>query len=164
MKPWMPPGSAMAGDLQVRHACEVLVNDVGHRQDQPAGDGAADRAEGRRLCRLPDRAAVRGPDGRGQLRCLRPAALSRRLHRGLRRRAGALGIKTTCCGGSVSICSPDKTLHLIQRHFADGSRRRRRLDRHSMSAVPDKCRNVSSGDQPEIWNRISRFRSCSTAS
>lgn len=102
-------------DLQVRHACEVIVNDVG-----------IDRVEARVTNPL-DGLKVAGYVG---CQTVRPFANTQGGGEYdtyddpefLDNFAAACGaepvpfdVKTSCCGGSVSVMSPDKTLHLIKK-------------------------------------------------
>lgn len=107
-------GLSYDGDLSVRHACEVLVNDVG-------------------LGRIEEQVTVplKGLKVAGYVGCqtVRPFAATPaggdydayeqpRFLDDFIAACGAepvpFAAKTACCGGSVSVYSPDKTLHLIK--------------------------------------------------
>ncbi|MBM3567237.1 MAG: heterodisulfide reductase [Alphaproteobacteria bacterium] len=102
------------GDLNVRHACEVLVNDVG-----------LERIKGQVVNPL------KGLKVAGYVGCqtVRPFAATQsggeydtydqpefldNFAEACGAEAVAYDPKTSCCGGSVSVHSPDKTLHLIK--------------------------------------------------
>jgi len=108
-------GKSYDGDLHVRHACEVLVNDVGldaiREQVTNPLDGI--KIAGYVGCQTvrPFAATERGGDYDSYDD---PEFLDDFINA-----TGAEAIDfdnaTSCCGGSVSVMSPDKTLHLMKK-------------------------------------------------
>ncbi len=108
-------GKSYDGDLHVRHACEVLVNDVGldaiREQVTNPLDGI--KVAGYVGCQTvrPFAGTERGGDYDSYDA---PVFLDDFINA-----TGAEAIDfdnaTSCCGGSVSVMSPDKTLHLMKK-------------------------------------------------
>ncbi|HEY4773517.1 MAG TPA: CoB--CoM heterodisulfide reductase iron-sulfur subunit B family protein [Xanthobacteraceae bacterium] len=102
------------GDLNVRHACEVLVNEVGldKIKEEVTNPLTGLKVAGYVGCQTvrPFAATVSGGqyDSYDQPKFLDDFVAA----------CGAEAVpydpKTSCCGGSVSVYSPDKTLHLIK--------------------------------------------------
>ncbi len=87
----------------------------GHRQHQGAGDQSAVRPEGRGLGSAADRAAIRR---HGKRRAVTTYDQPKFLDE-FTEACGAEAVpfdkaRTSCCGGSVAIYSPEKTLHLMR--------------------------------------------------
>ncbi len=103
------------GDLHVRHACEVLVNDVGADKikEQVTNPLAGLKVAGYVGCQTVRPFAATASGG-NYATYDRPAFLDDFV-----KACGAIAVdydpKTSCCGGSVSIYSPEKTLHLIKK-------------------------------------------------
>jgi heterodisulfide reductase subunit B len=103
------------GDLNVRHACEVLVNDVGldKIKEQVKNPLTGLKVAGYVGCQTVRPFA--GTQSGGNYDTYdQPAFLDDFVEA-----CGAVPVpydpKTSCCGGSVSVYSPDKTLHLIKK-------------------------------------------------
>ena len=108
-------GLSYQGDLKVRHVCEVLVNEVGVDaiKDQVTNPLSGLKVAGYVGCQTVRPFAMTGPGGQfdtyDQPKFLDQFADA----------CGAEPVpfdaaRTACCGGSVSIYSPEKTLHLMR--------------------------------------------------
>ncbi|MBI3435967.1 MAG: CoB--CoM heterodisulfide reductase iron-sulfur subunit B family protein [Proteobacteria bacterium] len=103
------------GDLNVRHACEVLVNDVGLEKikGQVKNPLTGLKVAGYVGCQTVRPFAATDTGGNYDTYD-QPEFLDNFV-----KACGAEAVeydpKTSCCGGSVSVYSPDKTLHLIKK-------------------------------------------------
>ncbi|MFY9641269.1 MAG: CoB--CoM heterodisulfide reductase iron-sulfur subunit B family protein [Rhodomicrobium sp.] len=108
-------GLSYQGDLKVRHVCEVLINDVGVDaiKEQVTNPLSGLKVAGYVGCQTVRPFAATGPGGQydtyDQPKFLDQFADA----------CGAEPVefdkaRTACCGGSVSIYSPEKTLHLMR--------------------------------------------------
>lgn len=102
-------------DLMVRHACEVIVNDVGldrirERVTRPL-DGL--KVAGYVGCQTVRPFA--NTDAGGKYDTYEDPEFLDDFIEAVGATAVDFDVKTDCCGGSVSVISPDKTLHLIKR-------------------------------------------------
>ena len=101
------------GDLNVRHACEVLVNDVGldKIKEQVTNPLTGLKVAGYVGCQTVRPFAATDSGGKYDTYD-QPEFLDNFV-----KACGAEPVpydpKTSCCGGSVSVYSPEKTLHLI---------------------------------------------------
>ncbi len=101
-------------NLQVRHACEVIVNDAGidaikQRTSNPL--------EGLKVAGYVGCQTVRPyantPSGGNFDTCDNPQFLDQ-FTEACGAQAVDFDLKTSCCGGSIAVISPEKTLHLIK--------------------------------------------------
>ncbi len=107
-------GLAYDGGLKVRHACEVLVNDVGI--DKIAGQ-VTNPLAGLRVAGYVGCQTVRpfaATDTGGNFDTYDNPQFLDDFIEACGAEPVPFGPKTSCCGGSISIYSPDKTLHLIK--------------------------------------------------
>ena len=102
-------------DLQVRHACEVLVNEVGI-------DGIKEQVtnplEGLKVAGYVGCQTVRpfaNTDSGGKYDTYDDPEFLDNFVEACGAEAVDYDVKTSCCGGSVSVMSPDKTMHLIKK-------------------------------------------------
>jgi heterodisulfide reductase subunit B len=101
-------------DLQVRHACEVIVNDVGI---DAVKKRVTNPLDGLKVAGYVGCQTVRpfaNTDGGGRYDTYDHPAFLDDFTRACGAEAVAFDPKTSCCGGSVSVMTPDKTLHLIK--------------------------------------------------
>ncbi|MDP6350740.1 MAG: CoB--CoM heterodisulfide reductase iron-sulfur subunit B family protein [Alphaproteobacteria bacterium] len=101
-------------DLQVRHACEVLVNDVGL---DVIRDRVRNPLDGLEVAGYVGCQTVRpfaDTDSGGRYDTYDDPAFLDNFAAACGAEPVAYDPKTACCGGSVSVHSPDKTLHLIK--------------------------------------------------
>ena len=101
-------------DLQVRHACEVIVNEVGidkikERVTKPL-DGL--KVAGYVGCQTVRPFA--NTDSGGNYDTFDDPEFLDQFTEACGAEAVDFDVKTSCCGGSVSVISPEKTLHLIK--------------------------------------------------
>lgn len=103
------------GDLKVRHACEVLVNDVGidKIKEQVKTPLAGLKVAGYVGCQTVRPFA--GTESGGDYDTYDQPEFLDNFVEACGAEAVAYDPKTSCCGGSVSVYSPDKTLHLIKK-------------------------------------------------
>ncbi len=102
------------GDLKVRHACEVLVNDVGIEQIEKR---VTNPLEGLKVAGYVGCQTVRpfaGTEAGGEYDCYDdPTFLD-----DFTKACGAVAVqfkhKTSCCGASLSVMNPERTLHLMK--------------------------------------------------
>ena len=103
------------GDLNVRHACEVIVNDVGMKkvESQVTNPLKGLKVAGYVGCQTvrPFAATASG----GDYDTYDQPEFLDNFVKACGAEAVAYDPKTSCCGGSVSVYSPDKTLHLIKK-------------------------------------------------
>ncbi len=146
------------GDLKVRHACEVLVNDVGVEAIEKR---VTNPLTGLKVAGYVGCQTVRpfaGTRGRRRLRLLRRPDLPRRLHQGLRSRGGAvrpqdLVLRRLGRGHEPGPHAPPHEGHPRGGQEAGG---RRHLD--ALPALPDQCRDVPAADQREVRDRLQHSR------
>ena len=103
------------GDLQVRHACEVLVNDVGMDRIR---ERVTNPLDGLKVAGYVGCQTVRpfaNTDGGGKYDTYDDPEFLDDFIDACGAEAVDFDVKTSCCGGSVSVMSPDKTLHLIKK-------------------------------------------------
>jgi heterodisulfide reductase subunit B len=103
------------GDLNVRHACEVLVNDVGLEKvkEQVKNPLAGLKVAGYVGCQTVRPFA--GTESGGHYDTYDQPEFLDDFVEACGAEAVPYDPKTSCCGGSVSVYSPDKTLHLIKK-------------------------------------------------
>ena len=102
-------------DLQVRHACEVLVNEVGL---EAIKEQVTNPLEGLKVAGYVGCQTVRpfaATDGGGDYDTYDDPEFLDNFVEACGAEAVDFDVKTSCCGGSVSVMSPDKTLHLIKK-------------------------------------------------
>ncbi len=102
-------------DLQVRHACEVLVNEVGL---DAIKEQVTNPLEGLKVAGYVGCQTVRpfaGTEGGGDYDTYDDPEFLDDFVAACGAEAVEYDVKTSCCGGSVSVMSPDKTLHLIKK-------------------------------------------------
>jgi len=101
-------------DLQVRHACEVLVNEVGLDaiKEQVTNPLTGLKVAGYVGCQTVRPFAA--TDGGGDYDTYDDPEFLDNFVEACGAEAVDFDVKTSCCGGSVSVMSPDKTLHLIK--------------------------------------------------
>jgi heterodisulfide reductase subunit B len=102
-------------DLQVRHACEVIVNEVGHEKIKQRVTNPLD---GLKVAGYVGCQTVRpfaNTDGGGKYDTYDDPEFLDNFTKAVGAEAVDYDVKTACCGGSVSVMSPDKTLHLIKK-------------------------------------------------
>ncbi len=102
-------------DLQVRHACEVLVNDVGIDRIR---ENVTNPLEGLKVAGYVGCQTVRpfaNTESGGNYDTYDDPEFLDDFVSACGAEAVEFDVKTACCGGSVSVMSPDKTLHLIRK-------------------------------------------------
>ena len=107
-------GLAYEMDLQVRHMCEVIVNEVGvdaikERVTNPLTDLKVAGYVGCQTVR-----PFAGTDGGGEYDTYEDPKFLDDFAEACGAEAVQFDPKTSCCGGSVAVMSPDRTLHLIK--------------------------------------------------
>lgn len=105
---------AYEGDLNVRHACEVLVNDVGLDKIKQE---VTNPLTGLKVAGYVGCQTVRpfaATDSGGNYDTYDQPEFLDNFVKACGAEAVDYDPKTSCCGGSVSVYSPDKTLHLIK--------------------------------------------------
>lgn len=105
---------AYEGDLDVRHACEVLVNDVGLDKIKQE---VTNPLTGLKVAGYVGCQTVRpfaATDSGGNYDTYDQPEFLDNFVKACGAEAVDYDPKTSCCGGSVSVYSPDKTLHLIK--------------------------------------------------
>ncbi len=102
------------GDLQVRHMCEVIVNDVGVEtiKEQVTNPLTGLKVAGYVGCQTVRPFA--GTDSGGAYDTYEDPEFLDDFAEACGAEAVAFKPKTSCCGGSVAVMSPDRTLHLIK--------------------------------------------------
>jgi len=108
-------GLSYDADLQVRHACEVIVNEVGMEKIK---DRVTNPLEGLKVAGYVGCQTVRpfaNTDGGGKYDTYDDPEFLDNFTEAVGAEAVDFDVKTACCGGSVSVISPDKTLHLIKK-------------------------------------------------
>jgi heterodisulfide reductase subunit B len=101
-------------DLQVRHACEVIVNDVGM---DAIKERVTNPLEGLKVAGYVGCQTVRpfgNTDAGGKYDTYDDPEFLDNFTEACGAEAVPFDPKTACCGGSVSVMSPEKTLHLIK--------------------------------------------------
>ena len=101
-------------DLQVRHACEVIVNEVGMEAVEAR---VTNPLKGLKVAGYVGCQTVRpfaNTDGGGKYDTYDDPEFLDNFARACGAEVVEYDPKTSCCGGSVSVMSPDKTLHLIK--------------------------------------------------
>jgi heterodisulfide reductase subunit B2 len=102
-------------DLQVRHACEVIVNDVGIDRVK---DRVTNPLDGLKVAGYVGCQTVRpfaNTQGGGEYDTYDDPEFLDNFAAACGAEPVPFDVKTSCCGGSVSVMSPDKTLHLIKK-------------------------------------------------
>ena len=105
---------AYDGDLQVRHMCEVIVNEVGVEKVKQR---VTNPLTGLKVAGYVGCQTVRpfaGTDGGGNYDTYEDPDFLDDFTEACGAEAVAFDPKTSCCGGSVAVMSPDRTLHLIK--------------------------------------------------
>jgi heterodisulfide reductase subunit B len=101
-------------DLQVRHMCEVIVNDVGLEKIK---EEVTNPLTGLKVAGYVGCQTVRpfaGTDGGGMYDTYEDPEFLDSFAEACGAEAVPFDPKTSCCGGSVSVMSPERTLHLIK--------------------------------------------------
>lgn len=101
-------------DLQVRHMCEVIVNDVGV---DAIKEKVTNPLTGLKVAGYVGCQTVRpfaNTDGGGNYDTFDDPSFLDDFAEACGAEAVDFDVKTACCGGSVAVMSPDKTLHLIK--------------------------------------------------
>ena len=107
-------GMAYDGDLKVRHACEVLVNDVGVAQIEKR---VTNKLTGLKVAGYVGCQTVRpfaGTQAGGDYDSYDDPTFLDDFTRACSAEAVPFAHKTSCCGGSVAVMSPERTLHLMK--------------------------------------------------
>ena len=102
-------------DLQVRHACEVIVNEVGIDKVK---ERVTNPLTGLKVAGYVGCQTVRpfaNTDAGGRYDTYDDPEFLDNFIEACGAEAVDYDVKTACCGGSVSVMSPDKTLHLIKK-------------------------------------------------
>jgi len=102
-------------DLQVRHACEVIVNEVGLDKIK---ERVTNPLTGLKVASYVGCQTVRpfaNTDGGGKYDTYDDPEFLDNFTEACGAEAVDFDVKTACCGGSVSVMSPEKTLHLIKK-------------------------------------------------
>ncbi len=102
-------------DLQVRHACEVIVNEVGADKVKAR---VTNPLTGLKVAGYVGCQTVRpfaNTDGGGKYDTYDDPEFLDNFVEACGAEAVDYDVKTSCCGGSVAVMSPDKTLHLIKK-------------------------------------------------
>lgn len=108
-------GKSYDGDLLVRHACEVLVNDVGLDSIK---EQVTNPLKGLKVAGYVGCQTVRpfaGTERGGKYDTYDDPEFLDNFIESTGAEAVEFENKTSCCGGSVSVMSPDKTLHLMKK-------------------------------------------------
>ncbi len=101
-------------DLQVRHACEVIVNDVGMEKIE---ERVTNPLTGLKVAGYVGCQTVRpfaNTDAGGKYDTYDDPEFLDNFTRAVGAEAVDFNLKTSCCGGAISLISPQKTLHLIK--------------------------------------------------
>lgn len=107
-------GLSYDDDLQVRHMCEVIVNDVGVDKIK---ERVTNPLNGLKVAGYVGCQTVRpfaGTDGGGSYDTYEDPDFLDDFTEACGAEAVEFDPKTSCCGGSVAVMSPDRTLHLIK--------------------------------------------------
>ena len=105
---------AYEDDLQVRHACEVIVNDVGIDKIEQRVTNPLD---GLKVAGYVGCQTVRpfaNTDAGGKYDTYDEPEFLDNFTRAVGAEAVDFDPKTSCCGGAISVIKPEKTLHLIK--------------------------------------------------
>jgi len=101
-------------NLQVRHACEVIVNEVGFEKIK---ERVTNPLEGLKVAGYVGCQTVRpfaNTESGGNYDTFDDPEFLDQFAEACGAEAVDYDVKTSCCGGSVSVISPEKTLHLIK--------------------------------------------------
>ncbi len=101
-------------DLQVRHACEVIVNDVGMEKIE---ERVTNPLTGLKVAGYVGCQTVRpfaNTDAGGKYDTYDDPEFLDNFTKAVGAEAVDFNLKTSCCGGAISLISPQKTLHLIK--------------------------------------------------
>ena len=101
-------------DLQVRHACEVIVNDVGMDKIE---ERVTNPLTGLKVAGYVGCQTVRpfaNTDAGGKYDTYDDPEFLDNFTKAVGAEAVDFDVKTSCCGGAISLISPQKTLHLIK--------------------------------------------------
>ena len=107
-------GLSYEADLQVRHACEVLVNDVGVAEIEKR---VTNPLKGLKVAGYVGCQTVRpfaGTVAGGDYDCYDDPTFLDDFTKACGAEAVPFKHKTSCCGASVSVMSPERTLHLMR--------------------------------------------------
>ncbi len=102
-------------DLQVRHACEVIVNDVGMDKIE---ERVTNPLTGLKVAGYVGCQTVRpfaNTDAGGKYDTYDDPEFLDNFTKAVGAEAVDFDVKTSCCGGAISVISPQKTLHLIKK-------------------------------------------------
>ncbi len=102
-------------DLQVRHACEVIVNDVGMDKIE---ERVTNPLTGLKVAGYVGCQTVRpfaNTDAGGKYDTYDDPEFLDNFTKAVGAEAVDFNLKTSCCGGAISLISPQKTLHLIKK-------------------------------------------------
>ena len=108
-------GQSYDGDLHVRHACEVIVNDVGLDKIK---EQVTNPLEGLKVAGYVGCQTVRpfaGTEGGGDYDTYEDPEFLDDFIRSTGAEAVEFDSKTACCGGAIALMSPDRTLGLIKK-------------------------------------------------
>lgn len=101
-------------DVQVRHACEVIVNDVGMDKIE---ERVTNPLTGLKVAGYVGCQTVRpfaNTDAGGKYDTYDDPEFLDNFTKAVGAEAVDFNLKTSCCGGAISLISPQKTLHLIK--------------------------------------------------
>ena len=101
-------------DVQVRHACEVIVNDVGMEKIE---ERVTNPLTGLKVAGYVGCQTVRpfaNTDAGGKYDTYDDPEFLDNFTKAVGAEAVDFNLKTSCCGGAISLISPQKTLHLIK--------------------------------------------------
>ena len=107
-------GLSYDGELKVRHACEVLVNEVGVEAIEKR---VTNPLTGLKVAGYVGCQTVRpfaGTQAGGDYDCYDDPTFLDDFTKACGAEAVPFAHKTSCCGGSVAVMSPDRTLHLMK--------------------------------------------------
>jgi heterodisulfide reductase subunit B len=147
-------GLSYDGDLNVRHACEVLVNDVGLDKIK---EQVTNPLTGLKVAGYVDCQTVRpfaATDSGDQYDTYDQPEFLDNFVKACGAEAVAYDPKTSCCGDSVSVYSPDKTLHLIKKILQAAVDAGADVVATPVPPVPAECRDVPGCDQQEIRHQL----------
>ncbi len=141
-------------NLQVRHACEVIVNEVGIEKIK---ERVTNPLEGLKVAGYVGCQTVRpfaNTESGGNYDTFDDPEFLDQFTEACGAEAVDYDVKTSCCGGSVSVISPEKTLHLIKEILQAAEDAGADVISTPCPAVSNQRGNVSAHDQQEIRNEF----------